>query len=258
MPITVNDLERTVNSVLTTSVKKSEINFNQLFIDIDIENLSSTIFNNLLGILTIKSFTAENLEKTRISELSSNYQGTNRDAIRISSAFVPVVRMGVLSGFLGTMILGAFMAQSGVIAVGSFSVLLFLTQRFLWPFTRLGEIIDLFARSMASTSRIMGLIDTPIQIKDTPSSITKDSFKDNIIFTSVTFSYNKQPIIFKDLSFEIKKDSFVGIVGQTGVGKTTLIKLLLRLYDIQDGRIMIGKDNINMINMVLHFMFQAP
>ena len=71
-----------------------------------------------------------------------------------------MVRMGVLSGFLGTMVLGGFMALSGAIAVGSFSVLLFLTQRFLWPFTRLGEIVDLFSRSMASTERIMNLINT--------------------------------------------------------------------------------------------------
>ena len=210
-------------------------------------NLSSTIFNNLLGIMTIKSFTSENLEKKRISDLSKHYQVANRDAIRISSAFVPVVRMGVLSGFLGTMVLGAFMAFSGAIAVGSFSVLLFLTQRFLWPFTRLGEIIDLFARSMASTRRIMDLINTPIVIKDNKDSISLSDLKEDIVFNNVSFQYSEDSKVFSELSFKIKSNSLIGIVGKTGVGKSTLIKLLLRLYNIDGGEIKIGSHNINNI-----------
>ena len=210
-------------------------------------SLSSTIFNNLLGIITIKSFTSENLEKDRVSELSKNYQTANSNAIRISSAFVPVVRMGVLSGFLGTMVLGGFMAFSGAIAIGSFSVLLFLTQRFLWPFTRLGEIIDLFARSMASTKRIMDLIKTPIEIKDNKDAIRLKDLKDDIIFNNVSFSYNEDSSVLSNLSFKIDTNSLVGIVGKTGVGKTTLIKLLLRLYDIESGNIQIGINNINKI-----------
>jgi ATP-binding cassette subfamily B protein len=212
-------------------------------------NLSSTIFNNLLGIMTIKSFTSESLEKKRVSDLSESYQVANRDAIRISSAFVPVVRMGVLSGFLGTMVLGGLMAFSGAIAVGSFSVLLFLTQRFLWPFTRLGEIIDLFARSMASTRRIMDLIDAPIEIKDDKDSISLENLKDDIVFNDVSFEYSKDSKVFKDLSFRIKSNSLVGIVGKTGVGKSTLIKLLLRLYNIDSGQIKIGNHNINGISL---------
>jgi len=212
-------------------------------------NLSSTIFNNLLGIVTIKSFTAERVERDRVSDLSKQYQTSNKNAIKISSAFVPVVRMGVLSGFLGTMVIGSFMAFSGSIAVGSFSVLLFLTQRFLWPFTRLGEIIDLFARSMASTKRIMDLINTPNKIKSIKNAMHVNNLKEDIIFKNVSFSYNDGEFIFEDLSFNLKLNSFVGIVGKTGVGKTTLVKLLLRLYDVDSGKILIGDNDISKISL---------
>ena len=90
----------------------------------------------------------------------NDYQTKNQDAIKLSSAFIPIVRMGVLTGFIGTMVIGSVYALKGIIAVGSFSVLVFLTQRFLWPFTRLGETIDLFERSMASTKRILELLKT--------------------------------------------------------------------------------------------------
>ena len=123
-------------------------------------NLSSAIFNNLLGIITIKGFTAEGFEMKKILNMSKEYQLRNQQAIKLSSAFIPIVRMGVLTGFIGTMVIGSYYALKGTIAVGSFSVLVFLTQRFLWPFTRLGETIDLFERSMASTKRILELLKT--------------------------------------------------------------------------------------------------
>ncbi len=212
-------------------------------------DLSNTIFNNIIGILTIKSFTSENLEKQRVSELSERYQRANYNSIILSSAFVPIVRMGVLSGFLGTMVIGAFFALSGAIEVGSFSVLLFLTQRFLWPFTRLGEIVDLFSRSMASTSRILDLIHTPVDIKDNKDSVDVSRIDGQIVFKDVHFAYNPQQSIFNGITFSLEKNSFIGIVGKTGSGKTTLIKLLLRLYEIDDGEINIGGHSIDRISL---------
>ena len=140
--------------------------------------LNSSIFNNLLGIITIKAFAAENIEKDKIRQLSDKYQNKNWEAIKLSSAFIPVVRMGVLTGFIGTMVIGSFYALKGIIAVGSFSVLVFLTQRFLWPFTRLGDTLDLFERSMASTKRILGLLKTPFTIKDDTNAKQVDNLKE--------------------------------------------------------------------------------
>ena len=206
-------------------------------------SLNTSIFNNLLGIVTIKSFASESRESKRLEELSHNYLNKNKEAIRLSSAFVPVVRMGVLSGFLVTMVLGSMMAMEGAISPGSFAMLLFLTQRFLWPFTSLGEIVDLFERSMASTKRILDTLDFRPTIKD---GSNKDflSFDRSILFKSVQFYYDKKNIIFDDITFTVQKKQITAIVGPTGIGKTSLVKLLLRFYNPQKGDILIGDESI--------------
>ena len=211
-------------------------------------DLSSSIFNNLLGIITIKGFTAEQYETNKILKMSNEYQNKNQSAIKLSSAFIPIVRMGVLTGFIGTMIIGSVYALNGVIAVGSFSVLVFLTQRFLWPFTRLGETIDLFERSMASTRRILELLETTFKIKNSDDPKIMNALNENIVLENVEFGYEDKTV-FKNLNLEIKKEDFIGIAGQTGSGKTTLIKLLFRFYEIKNGEIKIDGTNINNIDI---------
>jgi len=211
-------------------------------------DLSSSIFNNLLGIITIKGFTAEQYETNKILKMSNEYQSKNQSAIKLSSAFIPIVRMGVLTGFIGTMIIGSVYALNGVIAVGSFSVLVFLTQRFLWPFTRLGETIDLFERSMASTRRILELLETTFKIKNSDNPKIMKSLNENIVLENVEFGYENKRV-FKNLNLKINKEDFIGIAGQTGSGKTTLIKLLFRFYEIKNGEIKIDGTNINNIDI---------
>ena len=211
-------------------------------------DLSSSIFNNLLGIITIKGFTAEQYETNKILKMSNEYQSKNQSAIKLSSAFIPIVRMGVLTGFIGTMIIGSVYALNGVIAVGSFSVLVFLTQRFLWPFTRLGETIDLFERSMASTRRILELLETTFKIQNSDDPKIMNALNENIVLENVEFGYEDKTV-FKNLNLEINKEDFIGIAGQTGSGKTTLIKLLFRFYEIKNGEIKIDGTNINNIDI---------
>ena len=203
----------------------------------------------MLGISTIKSFVTENLESKRVEALSTEYRLKNRHAIMLSSAFVPLVRMGVLSGFLGTMIIGSYLALDGTIAVGSYSVLVFLTQRFLWPFTTLGETVDLFERSMASTKRVLDLLDTEHTIKDNQSAIELENYNQDINFDNIQFYYQVDKPLFENLNFSIKKNTLVGIVGQTGAGKTTIIKLILRFYDSISGSIKIGNEDIKNIKL---------
>ena len=214
-----------------------------------IGDLNSSIINNLIGIQTIKSFMTFSFEKSKVNSLSKNYQNANIKTIALSSAFNPVIRMGVLAGFLGTILIGSHMALNGSLAVGSYSVLVFLTQRFLWPFTSLSSLIDDFERSMASSKRIFDLKETKIRIFDQADSKKVDNLKYNIIFEDISFSYDKSKRLIQNFNLEIPFGSSIGIVGDTGSGKTTIAKLLLRLYDPQKGKIKIGNFNIKDIEI---------
>ena len=211
--------------------------------------LNAGIFNNLLGIQTIKSFIQEVRESKRIKNLSEYYQEQNFKAIKMSSAFVPFVRMGVLSGFAGTMVIGCHMALTGELEIGAFSALLYLTQRFLWPFTNIAIIIDDFERAMASTKRVLELLMIKSEINDPEEPIINSNYKGNIEFSNLDFFYESSNQVFNNLNFTIKGSQFIGIVGQTGSGKTTLAKLLLRFYDPKSGIIKIN--NIDIKDMQL-------
>ena len=118
-------------------------------------DLSSALSANLAGLTTIKAFTAEDRERDRIAAASLAYRSANTDAIRSSAAFVPLVRMAILAGFTCTLLLGGWMTLDGDLEVGLYSVLVFMTQRLLWPLTEVAEVLDLYQRGRASAARIL-------------------------------------------------------------------------------------------------------
>lgn len=199
--------------------------------------LSSRLSNNLGGIATIKSYTSEQLEYGRVESDSREYQEANREAIRLSSAFVPIIRMVIVMGFIATLVAGGMMTMRGELAVGSFSVMVFLTQRLLWPMTRLGETFDLYQRAMASTRRAMALMRVERTILDGPTDLATDSVRGEVLLEDLSFSYSSGKDVLRGIHLHIPAGETAAIVGSTGSGKTTLIKLLMRFYDPTQGSI---------------------
>ena len=101
--------------------------------------INSQLANSIGGIFTIKAFTAEDREADRIAEASNRYRAASSAAIRISAAFTPLIRIAILVGFTATLVWGGFLALDGTLNIGLYSVMVFLTQRLLWPLTRLGQ-----------------------------------------------------------------------------------------------------------------------
>ncbi|MEP0772414.1 ABC transporter ATP-binding protein [Coleofasciculus sp. FACHB-SPT36] len=199
--------------------------------------LNSRLSNNLSGMTTIKSFVTEDYEANRMAVESEAYRQSNRRAIALSSAFVPLIRIIILVGFTATLLIGGMDAAAGRLSVGTYSVLVFLTQRLLWPLTRLGETLDQYQRAMASTNRVMNLLDTPIAIHSGHISLPVASVRGEMELKDVTFAYNGRNPVIQNLSLHIPAGKTIAIVGSTGSGKSTLVKLLLRLYEIQSGTV---------------------
>jgi ATP-binding cassette subfamily B protein len=211
--------------------------------------LSARLTNNLGGITTIKSFTAETFEIARLRAESDAYRQSNRRAIAISAAFVPLIRIVILIGFTATLLFGGMQAAAGLLDVGIYSTLVFLTQRLLWPLTSLGETLDQYRRAMASTTRVMNLLDTHPTIRTGERPLPLEVVRGEITLADVTFAYHERSPVLQNLSLHIPAGQTIAVVGPTGSGKSTLVKLLLRLYEIDSGRILLDGIDIRELNL---------
>ena len=209
--------------------------------------LNGRLSNNLTGISTIKSYTNEDFELERIRKSSIAYKDSNIHVIKLSSAFSPLIRMIIVMGFLGMLILGGVFALNGTLEVAEYSVIIFLIQRLLWPLTRLGETFDNYQRAMASTNRILDLLKTPKQIIS--GTQVPKNIKGEIHLSGISFDYKTRPNILSDIEIKVSSGDTVAFVGPTGAGKSTITKLVLRFYDPTKGSVMLDGVDIRDLDL---------
>lgn len=217
--------------------------------------LNGRLANNLSGMVTIKSFTAEEFEAQQVRTDSDAYRQSNRRAIALSAAFIPLIRILILLAFMAIMLFGGMEVMANRLEVGTYSVLVFLTQRLLWPLTRLGETLDQYQRAMASIQRVMALLDTPIQIHPGHLNLPVHQVKGEVQFKDVSFEYYPGLPIIHNVSLTIPAGETIAIVGSTGSGKSTLVKLLLRFYEAHTGDITL--DGVGIETLQLKDLRQA-
>jgi len=200
--------------------------------------MNALLENDLSGMSTVQSFTAEQHELERVRSLSNAYRDANREAIRLSAAFTPLIRMAILVGFTATLLLGGWLTLEGAMAVGAYSVLVFMTQRLLWPLTRLGETFDLYQRAMASSTRVLDVLDAPIVLKQGTFEPERSTVASSpLVLDDVAFAYSDRDPLFDGFSLTFEAGKTTGVVGSTGAGKTSLIRLLLRFVEPNRGRV---------------------
>jgi ATP-binding cassette subfamily B protein len=209
-----------------------------------VSGLSARLANNLSGIATIKSFVAEARETDAMRGESLAYAEANGKAIALSSAFVPLIRMFIVLGFVAILVYGGELALSGGLGVGLYSVLVFMTQRLLWPLTRLGSMLDQYRRAMASTQRILDLLDTVPEMTSGTVALPKAQVQGRVGLEGLRFSYRTGGEVLRGIDLDIAAGSTVALVGPTGSGKSTVVKLLLRLYDATGGRVTIDGHDV--------------
>ncbi|MFT4008743.1 MAG: ABC transporter ATP-binding protein [Nocardioidaceae bacterium] len=208
-----------------------------------VADLSGALSANLAGIATIKAFTAEDRERDRITAASGAYRAANVRAIRSSAAFVPLVRMAILAGFTCTLLLGGFATLHGNLSVGLYSVLVFMTQRLLWPLTDVAEVLDLYQRGRASAARILALLAVPITVPAGTIALPKPA-RGRIELRGVTAGYADGPDVLHDVDLLVPAGQTHAIVGATGSGKSTLLRLVLRFDDPRSGQVLFDDEDV--------------
>ncbi len=214
-------------------------------------DLNASLANDLGGIATIKAFSAEDRETERIRGFSLAYREANARAIRVSSAFVPLIRMAILFGFTAALLLGGSLALEGGLEVGTYSVMVYITQRLLWPLTRLGETFDLYQRAMASARRLLDLLEERPTLVSGERSL--GPVEGAIRFEGVRFAYQggdgEADAVLRGVDLDIRPGETHAVVGATGSGKSTLVKLLLRLHDVDGGAIFVDGVDVRELNL---------
>lgn len=213
--------------------------------------LNSRLENNLGGIQVIKAQNTESFEADRVDDVSMEYYDANWDAISTRIKFFPGLRLLSGVGFVITFTVGGLWILrgeapwifTGTLQVGEFVTFILLTQRFIWPMAQFGQIINMYQRARASAARIFGLMDEPNRIEEDPNAPDIVISDGAVAYEDVSFGYADEPIV-EDISFTVPGGETLALVGPTGAGKTTVLKLLLRLYDVDEGSIRIDGQDI--------------
>ncbi|WP_276270567.1 ABC transporter ATP-binding protein [Haloarcula litorea] len=211
--------------------------------------LNSRLENNLSGIQIIKTANTEPYEADRVEDSSQAYFDANWDAIETRITFFPGLRLVAGLGFVLTFVVGGLMVLGQApgpltlgLSAGEFVAFIIYTQRFVWPMAQFGQIINMYQRAYASAERVFGLMDTPGRLVEADDAEPLTVTEGAVEYDDVTFGYDGDPVV-ADIDFSVEGGETVALVGPTGAGKSTVLKLLLRMYDVDEGAIRIdGQD----------------
>jgi ATP-binding cassette subfamily B protein len=206
--------------------------------------VSNRLNNNLAGMATVQAYTAETFEAEHVRRASDAYRARNAEAIRFSAAITPVIRLAVLIGFVATLLYGGWKTLEGELGVGAYSALVYLTQRLLWPLTRLADMTDLYQRAMASVNRVMDLLET--RLPPQPTGTLPLPVRGAIGFDGVSVDYDDRRVV-QAISLDVPAGRTHALVGGTGGGKSSLLKLLLGFVPPSQGRVTI--DGVDLVRL---------
>ncbi|WP_336362686.1 ABC transporter ATP-binding protein [Halalkalicoccus salilacus] len=217
--------------------------------------LNSRLENNLGGIQVIKSSNTERYEDDRVDDASYEYYDANWDAIWTRIKFFPTLQLISGLGFVFTFVVGGYWVfvgppgpLSGTLTIGTFVVFITLSQQIIWPMAQFGQIINMYQRADASSARIFGLMDETGMLEqdvDAPALAVEEG---RVEYDDVTFGYDEEPIV-EEIDFVVEPGDTCALVGPTGAGKSTVLKLLLRMYDVDEGAIRIDGQDLREVSL---------
>ncbi|NGM70243.1 ABC transporter ATP-binding protein [Natronolimnobius sp. AArcel1] len=219
--------------------------------------VNSRLENNLGGINVIKSSNTEEYESERVEDVSQNYYDKNWGAIWLRIKFFPGLQVISGIGFVLTFLVGGYWVLmdtapgpfTGTLETGVFVAFIMYTQQLVWPMAQFGQVINMYQRAEASSERIFGLMDEEGRIEREVDADSLEVRDGSVEYDHVEFGYDDSERIIDDVSFDVDGGETVALVGPTGAGKSTVLKLLLRLYDVDDGAISVDGQDLRDVSL---------
>ncbi len=205
--------------------------------------LNATLQEYISGMRVIKVFANEEMSQKKFDEINRDYLSANLKEVTLMSFFRPIIEVISSLGIGLVLYYGGGRVITGNLSLGILIAFITYVEMFFRPIRELTESYTILQSAMASSERIFQLLDEEIKITSMPGAKELTDVKGEIEFQNVWFSYDEKEWVLKDVSFRVKPGEKVAFVGHTGAGKTSIISLISRLYEIQKGRILIdGKD----------------
>ena len=217
--------------------------------------INAFLQENIVGMTTMKLFAQERRSYLRFNERNRRYLAANLKSIFYFSIFHPLIEV---TASLATAVIiwyGGGQIVQGALTFGVLVAFIRYAERFFWPIRELSEKYTIFQNAMASSERIFQLLDTEPTIVSTVEKSGTDTLKGEIEFRNVWFAYNDEDYVLRDVSFKVEPGEKVALVGHTGAGKTSIINLLCRFYEINKGQILI--DGVDLRDMNLEELRRA-
>ncbi|HEX2961889.1 MAG TPA: ABC transporter ATP-binding protein [Ignavibacteriales bacterium] len=226
-----------------------KIHIKYTYIQEKFSELTTKAQESFSGIRVIKSYVREDNEIQEYEALSHDYLEKNMDMVKIESMFQPALYLVTGISIILVIWLGGIQVINGTMNLGEISAFVIYLGLLIWPMIAIGWVVNLIQQASASMKRLNKMLAEKYEIEDSETTdYSVENIKGTVEFKNVSFRYAPElPYVFKDISLKIPAGMTAAIIGQTGAGKTTLVDLIPRLYDVTDGEVLIDGHNIKKI-----------
>ena len=214
----------------------------------DVQNLNASINGSIEEMyhnqVVVKAFNAEEKVLKEFNEYNDELYVAGWKSQFVSGIMMPLINFIGNISYVIAAIIGAIFASRGIMAVGEIQSMFQYSRQFSNPIGQIAQVLNMIQSMIAASERIFNFLEVEEEVVDTDKPVSIDNIKGNVSFDDISFGYNKDKLIIKDVSVDIKSGQKVAIVGPTGAGKTTIVKLLLRYYDVNKGSIKVDGEDI--------------
>lgn len=219
-------------------------------------DVTTEVQENFSGIRVIKAFATENDRGNSFENFNEIYRKKNMDLMKVDSLFDPLINFISGISFVVLIYYGATQILNGSMTLGDFVAAVHYLYSIIWPLIAMGLIANTFQKGIASMTRLNEVFATESTVQEKEDAIDLEEFSGKITFKDVSFRYGKDlPWILRHVSFELKPGESVAILGKTGSGKSTIIDLILRRYDVDEGEILF--DGVNIKDLSFEALYAA-